>query len=336
MFLRRKIVSGTHYWSLVESYRDGGKVKQRVVSSLGNTTTAIKRITSDPDLKHFLPQIEPYINKPSSMAQPAPRVLHYPGSKWSMVNWIIDHMPEHKTYLEPYFGSGAILFNKPLSKNETVNDMDGNVVNLFRVIRDRADELAQKVRWTPYSREEYYAAYEDCDDELEKARRFLVRMWQAIGGKTSDRTGWRSAIDSAGARKTKEWDSVPARILSVSDRLKNVQIEQQPAVKLIERYNRSDVLIYADPPYILETRSKRMYKHEMTEDDHYELLEALDAHSGPVLLSGYAHPIYDERLKHWKRETKAVKAESGKDRVEVLWINPAAASSFEENQLSLF
>lgn len=242
-----------------------------------------------------------------------------------MADWIIEHMPEHETYLEPFFGSGAVLFNKPPSKIETVNDLDGQVVNLFRVIRDRPEELAEKIRWTPYSRQEYYDSYEPTGDELEDARRFLIRCWMARGGKTSDRTGWRHIIDTNGPSVTKSWAELPEKILAVTERLRYVQIEQQPALQLIERHRRSEVLICADPPYVLATRNNRMYKHEMTDADHLELLDALDAHPGPVLLSGYEHLLYDERLAHWYRETKFVQAEGGKRRKEVLWINPLAA-----------
>ncbi|MGE8207726.1 DNA adenine methylase [Heyndrickxia sp. NPDC080065] len=257
-----------------------------------------------------------------------PRILHYPGSKWSMASWIINHMPEHKTYLEPFFGSGAVFFNKPPSGIETINDMDSSVVNLFKVIRDNSTELAAGIEWTPFSREEYYKSYKfETGDEIEDARRFLVRCWQAIGAKTSDRTGWRSLISSNGPDVAMEWSKLPEKILRVAKRLKQAQIENQPAVKLLERYRRKEVLVYADPPYIIETRTKRHYKHEMTIDDHIELLEVLDAHPGPVLLSEYAHHIYDERLKHWQRETMDVAAEAGAKRQEVLWINPVAAET---------
>jgi DNA adenine methylase len=249
-----------------------------------------------------------------------PRILHYPGSKWSMV----EHMPEHEKYLEPFFGSGAVLFNKPPSKIETVNDLDGQVVNLFRVIRDRPKELAEKIRWTPYSRQEYYESYEPTGDEIEDDRRFLIRCWMARGAKTSDRTGWRHIIDTNGPSVTKSWAEVPEKILVVTEWLRYVQIDQQPALQLIERHRRPDVLIYADPPYILATRNNRMYRHEMNDDDHLELIDALDANPGPVLLSGYAHPLYDERLQYWRRETKVVQAEGGRRRTEVLWINPVA------------
>lgn len=267
----------------------------------------------------------------------ATRILHYPGSKWSMADWIISYMPSHATYLEPYFGSGAVFFNKQPSALETINDLDGDVVNLFRIIRDRPDELSHLVRWTPYSREEYYNSYQTCGElnELERARRFLIRCWMARGAKTSDRTGWRHIIDHNGPRPVRQWNEVPEKIIEVTDRLKGVQLEQQPAVKLIERHNRDDVLVYADPPYLLSTRSKRMYRNEMNNDDHEQLLDVLLAHSGPVLLSGYAHQMYDDRLRNWRRETKEVSAEAGKSRTEVLWINPIAAE-YAGRQLTLF
>lgn len=252
-----------------------------------------------------------------------------------MTDWIISHMPEHKTYLEPFFGSGAVFFNKLPSGIETVNDLDSSVVNLFKVIRDYPTELATGIHWTPLSREEYYASYEfETGNEIEDARRFLVRCWQAIGAKTSDRTGWRSLISSNGPDTAKEWGKLPQKIIKVAERLKEAQIEHQPAVKLLERYKRKEVLVYADPPYIIETRTKRHYKHEMTIDDHVELLEALEHHPGPVLLSGYAHPIYDDRLKHWRREIMDVAAEAGAKRQEVLWINPIAAEhGFKQQSL---
>ncbi|TVX85567.1 DNA adenine methylase [Paenibacillus agilis] len=267
-----------------------------------------------------------------------PRILHYPGAKWSMANWILGNMPEHTIYLEPYFGSGALLFSKRRSSIETVNDLDGDVTNLFEIVRTSPEQLAYAVYWTPYSREEYYKAYEPTDDRFEKARRFLVRTWQAIGAKTSDRTGWRSNIKtdkSPNKMAAGQWRDLPEKLIKVADRLKGVQIENKPALALMERYNQKDCLIYCDPPYILSTRNKRIYKYEMTEEDHEELLEMLDAHLGPVLLSGYAHSLYDERLKHWKRETKRVKAEAGAFREEVLWINPLAAARVGQISMNL-
>lgn len=248
-------------------------------------------------------------------------------------------MPQHTTYLEPFFGSGAVFFNKAPSGIETINDLDGNVVNLFKVIRDKPQELADLVKWTPYSRQEYYESYHSTEEmnELERARLFLVRCWMARGGKTSDRTGWKHNIDASKSpnnRMPDQWSKVPERIMAVTDRLKSVQIEQQPALKLIERYNAPSVMIYADPPYLLSTRSKRLYANEMKDVDHIELLAALDNHVGPVILSGYDHPMYNETLKDWHREERQAVADMGKVRTEVLWINPVAAEY--SRQLTLF
>lgn len=255
-----------------------------------------------------------------------PRILHYPGSKWSMANWIISYMPAHQVYLEPFFGSGAVFFRKQPAVLETVNDIDSNIVNLFKVIRDHSEKLAENVQWTPLSREEYYNSFEaNPKNEIERARVFLVRCGQAIGAKTSDRTGWRSNINPMNQHKAKEWNKLPEKILMVADRLKNAQIEHQDANTLIERYNRPEVLIYADPPYVLSTRSKRMYAHEFTDTDHAMLIGNLKKHSGPVLLSGYDSDLYNDLLGDWHKETFEAIAETGSKRTEVLWINPVAA-----------
>ncbi|MEK8133170.1 DNA adenine methylase, partial [Paenibacillus filicis] len=252
--------------------------------------------------------------------------------------WIISHMPPHEVFVDLYFGSGGIFFNKPRSTIETVNDIDGDVTNLFQVVRTQAKELAEAIRWTPFSRQEYYLSYEPVQDELERARRFIVRCTQAIGTKTSDRTGWKSNIDPKSCPTSPpavQWTRIPEKIIEVSKRLQGVQIESQPALQILERYAKPNVLIYADPPYLLDTRSGRMYKHEMTTEDHEAMLKALEKHPGPVLLSGYGNKMYDDMLGHWKRETKEVMAEGGQPRTEVLWINPIAAEAIGR-QLTLF
>jgi DNA adenine methylase len=256
-------------------------------------------------------------------------VLKYPGSKWSMTDWIISNFPpgyEKMTYCEPFFGSGAVFFNKKRSLVETINDLDGNVVNLFKVIRDRPEELARLIEYTPWSREEYRQSYIKTGDELEDARRFLVRMWQAIGAKSSDITGWRSNIKSINGNVT-QWSTVlPQNIIDISNRLKHtnnrlVQIENQPAAKLIERYRRKNVFIYCDPPYVMSTRHNRIYACEMTDTDHRELLELLIQHSGPVMISGYDNDLYNNLLKEWHKETRLANCEGGQQRVEVIWMN---------------
>ena len=259
------------------------------------------------------------------MSSPAP-VLKYSGSKWRIAKWICGHIPAHRTYLEPFFGSGAVFFNKKLSHVETINDLNGDVVNLFRVIRDRREEIIRVVALTPWSRREYYDSYEKTGDPVEDARRFLVRCWGAYGAKLSDRAGWASDIQGRkGTCLPKVWGGLPNRITVAAERLMQAQIEEQPALDLMRRYRYPEVMIYADPPYLLSTRSKRQYAAEMTDQDHVELLEALDDHPGPVLLSGYAHDLYEAKLGHWNRVEIRAHAQNGKRRVEVLWINPVAA-----------
>lgn len=256
-------------------------------------------------------------------------VLKYPGSKWSMTDWIISNFPENyekMTYVEPYFGSGAVFFRKNRSLIDTINDMSDQVVNLFKVIRDRPEELAAAIEMTPWSRTEYKLSYEHTGEPLEDARRFLVRMWQAIGAKTSDITGWRNNIKGNNGNVTQFVTRLPNDIIESSKRLKHtkghlVQIENQDAIKLIKRSNQPNVLIYADPPYMLETRSKRIYEHEYSDKDHEELLKALKEHSGPVVLSGYDCSLYNELLQGWYKKSLPVKTEGGRDAIETIWCN---------------
>lgn len=255
-------------------------------------------------------------------------VLKYAGSKWSTSSWIISNFPvdyEKMTYLDPFFGSGGVFFNKNRSKIETINDLDGNVVNLFKVIREYPEELSKLIEFTPWSRQEYRESYEMTGDSLEDARRFLVRCWQAIGTKTSDITGWSNNIKPTDAGKSR-WCRLEPTIKETALRLKSeklniVQIENISAIKLIKTYNRPYVFIYCDPPYVLSTRSKRIYKCEMSDDEHIELLTTLKEHSGPVMISGYMNDIYSEMLKGWTVKTKKSNCEKGKSATEVIWMN---------------
>lgn len=264
-------------------------------------------------------------------------VLKYPGSKWRLTDWIIQHMPPHESYLEPFFGSGAVFFRKSPAKLSTINDLDGDVVNLFRVLRDRPEDLAAAVDLTPYAREEHDEAWlqKRTGEPVEDARRFLVRIWSNHGMRIRRKGGWahatgrNSGFSGGIASRYPQWGALGNRIAAAAARLKNAQIEHRPALDILARHAYAGCLIYADPPYVLSTRSEAQYAHEMNEADHEELLDALDAHPGPVLLSGYAHALYDGRLEHWERKTSAALAEGGRPREEVLWMNPVAVEALE-------
>lgn len=247
-------------------------------------------------------------------------ILKYPGAKWSAASWILENLPEHEIYLEPFFGSGAVFFNKWPVRVETINDMDGNVVNLFRVIRDYPDELAELIYLTPWSREEYLSSYTESDNDIEKARRFMVRCWQAFGTLTGCKTGWRHSVAGSSPRMPEQWSKVPDRVYAVAERLKGAQIECMEAVKLIQKYNDSRCLVYADPPYMPETRRKGIYAVEMDERQHEVLLGVLEDHKGSVVLSGYDNQLYNDRLKGWQRIEKKSSVERGQSRIEVMWI----------------
>jgi DNA adenine methylase len=247
--------------------------------------------------------------------------LRYPGSKWSLAQEIVGLFGNHYHYVEPYFGSGAVFFSKPVSPHELINDMNGLVVNFFRVLRDQTDELLFALEATPWSRDEYDQSHIQTGHAVEDARRFVTRIWQAHASDLAKKTGWKNRGSKQPARgMSVRWQRVPSDLAELAIRLKDAEIENRPALEVMRRFATSDTLIYADPPYLLETRTQKMYAHEMSLDDHLEMLDLLQAHPGPVVISGYANSTYDKQLKSWKRVSiKPPKVEKQADRLEVLW-----------------
>jgi DNA adenine methylase len=262
------------------------------------------------------------------MQQVIKPIMRYPGAKWTMVDWITHYMPAMPMYAEPFCGSAAVYLNLPWKpKHTTLNDLSGDICNLFRVIREDGERLAALLEMTPRARAEYDLSNEVCDDPLERARRYLVHIWQShsadgVRGKGAWSYGPKNV---SGDGRAGLWNQLPVRIQLCIQKLRDVDdIENCDALELIERYARyPNALLYVDPPYLLETRSGGVqYKHEMTPSHHEQLLDALDRHPGPVVLSGYAHPLYDNRLADWQRQTKVMLAEKGNLREEILWLNP--------------
>lgn len=199
-------------------------------------------------------------------------IIRYPGSKWGLADWIISHFPENydkMVYLEPFCGSGAVFFNKIPGAVETVNDLDGDIVNLYRVLRDNPEELKRVLSLTPYSREEYDLSFEPCEDPVERARRYMVKTTQAIGAKMDGKCGWRNHKQMKIGGTACKWAGICDTIDAAAKRLRGdtthlVQIEHMDAMRLIERYDNPDVLMYLDPPYVLcSRRGGRLYRHEI-------------------------------------------------------------------------
>lgn len=251
------------------------------------------------------------------------QLIKYPGSKWRLSKWITDFFPEHHSYLEPFFGSGAVLFNKKPSKIETVNDLDDEVVNLFECIREDPEKLARLLHLTPYSRTVFNASYQPVKDRYEKAAKFVIRCDMGHGFRNNgENVGFKMDIQGReNSYAVNHWNQIPDLLMECAGRLKQVQIENRPAVEVIQRFNFRNVLIYCDPPYLLSTRHGEQYKHEMTEEDHVELLEALKQHAGPVILSGYHSDLYDNLLSGWYIEEHQNRNQRNKLTKEVLWMN---------------
>jgi DNA adenine methylase len=275
------------------------------------------------------------------VSAPTRPALRYLGGKWRLAPWIVSHFPPHRTYVEPFGGAASVLLRKPRSYAEIYNDLDGDVVNLFRVLRDpaQAERLVGLVGLTPFARAEFDASYELSDDPVERARRLVVRSFMGHGSNAPNinrTTGFRANATRNGTTPAQDWCNFPPALAAVAARIQSgVEIESQPALKVIRRFDGPRTLFYVDPPYVHATRSAKTvrgalynaYVHELSDADHVELLDCLDAAAGMVVLSGYPHPLYDGRLKTWRRVEREAFADGAAERTEVLWINPAAQAA---------
>lgn len=248
-------------------------------------------------------------------------ILKYPGGKWRIAEWIISYFPEHKVYCEPFFGSGAVFFNKQPCYIETINDMNGDIVNLFRVCRDYPEELAKAINLTPFSRDEFVKCNTPSDNPIEQARRTLVRYHQSFGTSNSSKTSWRNVQIYGGPRCATMWNCLPDTIMNCCGRLKEAQIENTDALTLIERYDNENTLIYLDPPYLQNLRKKNMYKCEMSDEQHIEMLRLIKKSKSKIILSGYDNDLYNSELFNWVTAEKETIAQMGLHRTEKLWMN---------------
>jgi DNA adenine methylase len=260
--------------------------------------------------------------------------LRYFGSKSQIAPWIISHFPRHTSYCEPFGGGANVLLQKPRSPIETYNDLDGQVVNFFRVLRDQPDELIRRLELTPYARAELELALEPTDDPLEAARRFFVSCWMTIGGWSEGQTknSWRYIKSPNGRSKSPAAYWRMDHLWVVAERLMGVQIECRDGLYIAAHMDTPETLTYLDPPYLMETRSgSHRYIYEFSEEDHVRLAEVAKSLEGYCVISGYPSELYADlyELEGWVRVETQVRINSSRTnrerpsmRTECLWISP--------------
>jgi len=257
-------------------------------------------------------------------------VIPYPGRKSYIAKWIIEHFPQgyqYMTYLEPFFGSGSVFFSKERSVVETINDLDSEIFNLFLQIRNNPDELNKLLLNTVWGRDEYDLSFEKTDDPIEQARRCIVRFWFTVSANVRWKNGMRFEIDKNTGGLNYFHLKLPEIISQVSQRLKHekkniIQIENKNVFELIPKYNRENVLIYLDPPYLLETRkNKKFYKYEFSDKDHEDLLEMIICSKAKIIISGYESELYSSYLVDWQIAKRKTKDQAGNRKTECIWMN---------------
>jgi DNA adenine methylase len=275
----------------------------------------------------------------STEAKPSRPIVRYHGGKWRLAPWIISRFPAHRVYTETFGGGGSVLLRKKRSYAEVYNDLDGEIVNLFRVVRDHGEQLVRAVELTPFARAEFELSYEPSPDPIEQARRTLVRCGMGFGSSamnTDNKTGFRGSATRSGTTPATDWRNQNRNLWDVIDRLRGVVIENRPAIEIIQYHDAPTTLHYVDPPYVHDTRTwlggKEAYRHEMTDAQHEELADVLHSLKGIVILSGYPSALYDRLYSDWACETREALADAAAKRIECLWINPAAV----EHKRSLF
>lgn len=261
--------------------------------------------------------------------KPTKPLVHYFGGKWALAQWIIGHMPDHQIYVEPFGGAASVLIQKEATKIEVYNDLDSNMVNLFRVLQDRVmfDELHHRLTYTLHSRQEYESSLERPQSTIDSAYKLIVRGWLGFGAKgiferTSFRTNNKTKIDPA-----KVWKSFVDELPLLYERMRSVHIECRDFEQVIAGYDSPNTLFYVDPPYVLSSRSYEVYNHEMSNDDHVRLYQSLSHIQGMAIVSGYANDLYKKTFDNWHRVTTNFYANAGSNgnskREEVIWMNEA-------------
>lgn len=263
--------------------------------------------------------------------------LRYHGAKFRLAPWCMQFFPPHRIYTEAFGGAAGVLLRKPRAYAEVYNDLDGDVVNFFRVLRDPAmrEKLELALSLTPYARDEFDLAWEPTEDAIERARRTAIRAQMGFGsaGATKGSTGLRTDTKRKHTTAQMDWLSYPAAIAAAGQRFAGVLIENRPAIDVLQQHDTPETLHFIDPPYVHDTRVLRSqggYRHELSDDDHDDLLAAILELEGFVVLCGYESDLYNDALTGWEKHSTDARISAGRGtamRQEVVWLNPACSSA---------
>jgi DNA adenine methylase len=284
-----------------------------------------------------------------SIRRPA---LRYHGGKWKLAPWVMSFFPEHRIYVEAFGGGASLLLRKPRSLAEIYNDLDRDVVSLFRVLQNprSAERLRRRLSVTPFARDELRRAYEPAVDAVDGAAKMIVRAFMGFGSASVTRThmtGFRSSTKRHGDGSpppSAEWGNWPDQVRHFVERLRGVVIENRDGLDVMAQHDTPGTLHYIDPPYLQATRSSlknrngnlgHYYKHDMTDADHRRLGDGALALEGMVVVSGYPSPLYDRELfAGWERHECRHMADGARPRTEVLWLNPACSAALRTSRMT--
>ncbi len=272
--------------------------------------------------------------------------LRYHGGKFRLAPWVMQFFPPHGCYVEPFGGAAGVLLRKPRVYAEVYNDLDADIVNFFRVLRDMSlrERLIEVCRLTPYARDEFDLAYQPTDDPVERARRTCVRAAMGFGsaGATKASTGFRTDTRRKYGTAQHNWADYPEALAAIGQRFAGVLIENRDAVDVMHAHDGPDTLHFVDPPYVHSVRHMRNkggYRHELDDDGHLRLLNELQRVDGMVVLCGYDTDLYSDHLSGWEKHTTEARISGGRGtalRTEVVWLNKACSAALSQCRAGLF
>lgn len=278
------------------------------------------------------------------MSIPNRPVIRYYGGKWKLADWIISFFPKHKVYVESFGGAGSVLMKKKPARVEIYNDLSEEMVNLFRVLRcpDQSKQLRKLLDLTPYARSEWESCYDFSEDPIEQARRTVVLATMSHNPSKVMRRQKNGFLTSSSGhhRPPQDFKSLTINLELVTQRLKNVIIENKAASEIMLQHDRQNTLHYVDPPYLgtLRNDKRNLYQHEMySTEEHNQLASVLNKLKGYVIVSGYPSLEYEEYFRGWARYSRqavtGAAARGKSNRTEVVYLNPQCAAALRQKLL---